>query len=198
MKIVGFLNSVYNFKVARIMAKFRIEKFTGIFYFLSINKLDILKPGKNSNHKLLIHSLVYYKDLRKFTTLSKAYDAVSVRNTIRILGLRKKEQRVEIQSKKSKYSKKLRRLMKTDKCRGDFCSFDYNKYERFFDPINKVQSQQVTNLVDIYDSLGYDESKRHISVNLINSIRLHAETVVAILVDKQIFPSEFVNHLLIS
>lgn len=84
--------------------------------------------------------------------------------------------------------------LEKDTCHGDFCCFDYDKFEKTYDPIKKPSVMELIKLVQDNTSKGINKPTEEISINVINAIRYNYEITTKVLVEKKLFPLEL-SHL---
>lgn len=88
-------------------------------------------------------------------------------------------------------TRNLAKVMKPPKCSGDFCSFNFDKYEQFYDPIKRPFGMSLIKLMETYKKVKVDGTLNDISLNVINSVRLNSHEAVKVLIQNQLFPKEF-------
>lgn len=84
--------------------------------------------------------------------------------------------------------------LERDICYGDFCCFNYDKFENTYDPIKKPSGIELMKLVQGNASKSINKPTEEISINVINAIRYNYEITTKVLVDKKLFPVEL-SHL---
>lgn len=84
--------------------------------------------------------------------------------------------------------------LENKKCFGDFCTFDYDKFERTYDPIKKPQGMEIMKMIQDNSLHDINKPTEQITINLVNAVRFNYEVASKILIENKLFPASL-GHL---
>ena len=178
--LVEHINLSFKFNVKRMMIEMRKDDISGKFVLIRILaievKLDQVPDNKLSN----IRETLFTSDAGIGIRLM---DYLAICEPHKVIPVYKRKPLAN-----EKISRQLSNLLMLQKCQGDFCTFDYDKFEKHYDPIKKPFGMKLIAMMDNFRKTKMSANFNEISVNVINSVRLNAEEVINVLAENYLLP----------